>query len=173
MKRKVMTAFLLSLAIITSYIVPSVGSIPDFNVILMVIIIILNNTYKDALICGIFLGILSALTIKTPNGQIPIFICKIIISQIVYLLILLIGRTKEKSINIILFVGLFLDTLIYFILWFYMNGITLINNKYGRFAYMELILVIILLSVINTIIGKNIIKIVNKCIEYDKRYNDI
>lgn len=173
MKRKVMTAFLLSLAIITSYTIPSFGSIPDFNIIFLIIIIILNNTYKDTLICGIFLGILSALTIKTPNGQIPIFICKIIISQIVYLLTLMIGNVKNKSINIILFVGLFLDSLIYFIMWFYINGILLINNKYGMFAYIELLLVIILLSVINTIIGKNIIKLVNKCIEYDKNYNDV
>lgn len=172
MKRKVMTAFLLSLAIITSYLIPSFGSIPDFNVIFLIVIIILNNTYKDALICGIFLGILSALTIKTPNGQIPIFICKIIISQLVYLLIILIGKTKDKSINIILFIGLFLDSLIYFIMWFFINGILLIDNKYSMFAYIELILVIILLSVVNTIIGKNIIKLVNKCIEYDKNYND-
>lgn len=172
MKIKIITAFLLAMAIILSYIIPSFGSIPDFNVIFLIVIIIINNTYKDSLIYGIFLGLLSALTIKTPNGQVPIFICKIIISQIVYLLILLIGKTQDMSINIILFVGLFLDTLIYFILWFFMNGISIFNNKYGGMLSLELIVLIILLSVINTIIGKGIITLVYKCIKYDKKYND-
>jgi len=173
MKIKIITAFLLALAIISSYAIPSFGSIPDFNVIFLIIIIILNNTYKDALICGVFLGILSALTIKTPNGQIPIFVCKIIISQLVYLLMLIMGNVKEKAINIILFIGLFLDSLIYFIMWFYINGVLLISNKYAMIGYLELLVIIILLSIVNTIIGKNIIKLINKCIEYDKNYNDV
>ena len=167
MKLKIITSLLLTLAFILSQTIPSIFTIPDFNVIILIILIILNGSYNKSLIYGVFIGILSALSIRTPNAQIPVFISKVVISQLAYLLILTLKNiNKDKSINTVLFLGLFLDNLIFFILWFSMNGI--LTNKYSYAVILELVIVFIISSIINTIIGKEIIKLLNKCIEYDK-----
>jgi hypothetical protein len=173
MKLNIMTAFLLALAIILSQISPSFGLIPDFSGIILIIIIILNKNYKKALICGIFLGVLSALTIKAPNGQIPVFVDKVITSNVVYLLVLILKDiSKTKSTNIILFIGLFIDNFIFFTLWFSINGALKLNYKFSYMILIELTFMIIISSIINTMIGKSIMILINKCIRYDLLYKN-
>jgi hypothetical protein len=172
MKIKIMISFLLVIALILSQTIPSLFTIPDFNVIILIIVIILGNNYKNSIICGIFVGLLSALSIRTPNAQIPVLISKVVISQIVYLLVLILKNiNKERLINIILFIGLFLDNIIFFILWFWTNGI--LTNKYNCAILIELITVFIISSIINTVIGTSMMKIINRCIDYNKTYNNL
>lgn len=167
MKTKIIISLLLTLAFILSQTIPSFFTIPDFNVIILIILILLNGSYNKSLIYGVFIGLLSALSIRTPNAQIPVFISKVVISQLAYLLILVLKKiNKEKLINIVLFFGLLLDNLIFFILWFSMNGI--LTNKYSYAIILELVIVFIISSIINTMIGKEMVNLLNKCIEYDK-----
>lgn len=174
MKIKIMTGFLLSISIILSQTIPSIISIPDFNGITLIIIILLNKrSYKKILIYGVFFGIISVFTTVSPNGQIPAFIDKIITTNIIYLLIKALNKfDKDIVVNIILFTGVFVGNMIYYILWFQINGMLIFNFRYEYMVLLEVIFLFVISAIVNTIIGKNIFKLVNKCIKYDKIYND-
>ena len=159
MKSKInkMTALLLTTAIVLSQAIPSFSTIPDYNAIILIIIIILNNNYKKTLIYGLLFGILSALITKASNGQIPNLIDKFITANTVYVLI-----KTCKNINIIFYLSLFVSNLIFYTLWFLLNG--LFFDNYIYFIISELIIIIIMLSIINTFFAKMIFKVVNRCI---------
>lgn len=171
MKLKIITSFLLTFAIILSQTIPSVFLIPDFNAIMLILIIIINNDgYKKTLMYGVLLGLLSALSTKTPNGQIPILVCKIITANVVYLLMITLkNKSRKLKENIILFIGIFVDTIVYFLLWFWANGMSILNLK-GILVIIDLVIIILVSAIGNSSIGMMILKLLRKCLKYDEEY---
>ena len=79
--RKMITnAILIAIGAILHQVTPLLGvpMQPDFALVMLFIIMIYNNDYKTTLICGLIIGIFTALTTKTPGGQIPNILDKFI-----------------------------------------------------------------------------------------------
>jgi hypothetical protein len=169
-KINVMTALLLTTAIILSQAIPSFSTIPDYNAIILIIIIVLNNNYKKTLIYGLLFGILSALITKASNGQIPNLADKFITANTVYILMNVFKNFDiNKYINMVLFISLFVSNLVFYTLWFLLNGLFI--NDHVHFIFLELVFIILILSSINAIIANMIFKLVNRCININ--YNNL
>lgn len=168
MKTNIMNGFLITLALVLSQIIPSLGEIPDFSVIILIIIIILNKDYKKALLYGMLLGVLSFLTNKSPNSQIPSLIDKITTANVTYLILYLFKNIDEYKLDtIVLFIGSSVSNIIFYFLSFYMNGL-MINNV---LIISEVMFLIVISVILNTIIGKMMIKLVRKCLGLNNHYN--
>jgi Tryptophan transporter TrpP len=88
LKKMTINGILIALGAILHQITPAIGlpMQPDFAIIMLFIIIILNKDYKTIMISSIIIGVLTALTTKFPGGQIPNIIDKLVTGNIIYLL---------------------------------------------------------------------------------------
>lgn len=169
LKEKIIISFLLAMAVILTQSVPSINSIPDFNTIILIIIILMNPKYKRMLIYGLFIGILSAIMAKSPNSQISNIICKIVTVNITYLIITLHNKIKVKQfLNVIFFIVLFTNNAIYLAINFFINGF----SGYDPTIILDISLLILFSSIINTKIGCLTLNLINKCIYYDTVHNE-
>lgn len=86
-KRMTTNAILIAIGVILHQITPLIGvpMQPDFALAMLFIIMIFNEDYKTTLIAGIVIGIFTALTTKTPGGQIPNILDKLITCNVMYL----------------------------------------------------------------------------------------
>lgn len=102
-KKLVINSLLLGIGFILHQIAPPLlfGMKPDFSLILMFIVILMNEDYKTTLASGIVCGILSALTTTFPNGQIPNLLDKIVTSHIIYLMLLPIRNKLNSQIKLV------------------------------------------------------------------------
>ena len=99
-RKMVINAILLAIGVILRYFTPaSIGIQMDLSLAMLFIIIVINDDYKSVLISGI---IFAALTTKTPNGQIPIFIEKLITSNVLFLLLMPLRNKLNEKVQIIL-----------------------------------------------------------------------
>lgn len=102
-RKMVINAILLAIGVILRYFTPaSIGIQMDLSLAMLFIIIVINDDYKSVLISGIISGIFAALTTKTPNGQIPIFIEKLITSNVLFLLLMPLRNKLNEKVQIIL-----------------------------------------------------------------------
>ena len=111
-KKMIINAILLAIGALLHQITPALGlpMQPDFALAMLIIIVLMNEDYKTALIAGIITGIFTALTTKFPGGQLPNVVDKLVTVNIVYFILLPL-RDKVKP-NIKMAIVLLLGTLI-------------------------------------------------------------
>ncbi|WP_159150291.1 tryptophan transporter, partial [Clostridium neonatale] len=108
-KRMTTNAILIAIGVILHQITPLIGvpMQPDFALAMLFIIMIFNEDYKTTLIAGIVIGIFTALTTKTPGGQIPNILDKLITCNVMYLILVPLRNRicKTKQITLLLSLG--------------------------------------------------------------------
>lgn len=155
-RKLVINAILIAIGVILRQITPPIFGIQsDFSLAMLFIIIVMNKDYKTTFIVGIVMGIFAALTTKTPNGQIPLIIDKILTSNIIYLLLLPIRSKIKDTIQIIisLSVGTMLSGSIFLCALSFLSGLP------TTFMFL-LITVVLPTMVINCVLGTALYKIV-------------
>ncbi|WP_300379542.1 tryptophan transporter [Clostridium sp.] len=104
-KKMTMNGILISLAAILHQITPALGlpMQPDFAIIMLFIIIILNRDYKTIILSSIIIGVLTGLTTKFPGGQIPNIIDKLVTGNIIYLSSKILNNIISEKIEILIY----------------------------------------------------------------------
>lgn len=159
-KRMVTNAILIAIGAILHYITPPiVGIQPDLSLAMLFMIIVFNKDYKTTLVCGIIVGVFAALTTKTPGGQLPNIMDKLITCNIAYFILLPLRSkiSKLKQISILLPLG----TCISGITFITMLAI-IIGLPAGFSVGTILAFTVVPTAVINTVVGIVIFKIVEK-----------
>ena len=102
-KKIMINSMLLAIGALLHAITPTLGlpMQPDFALIMLFIIIVLNNgEYKASIAAAIVTGILTAMTTKFPGGQLPNVIDKVVTGNAVLLIIFMINKISLiKTIN--------------------------------------------------------------------------
>ena len=101
-KKMVLNSILLAIGLLLHQITPTLGlpMQPDFSLVMLFIVIILNNgEYKVCLLSGIIIGLFTAITTKFPGGQIPNMIDKLVTLHVVYFLIFVLNKIKIENIK--------------------------------------------------------------------------
>jgi hypothetical protein len=164
-KKMIINAILISIGVILHVAAPTVGlpAQPDFAVAMLFIIMLLNKDYKTTLISGIIIGIFTAMTTKTPGGQLPNMIDKLITCNIMYLVLLPLREKVNKNIQAI--VLLLLGTMI--------SGLTFLISLatiYGIEGSIiaPIVAIVIPTALINLVVGIIIFKVVERAIKQTK-----
>lgn len=107
-KKMTINSLLLAIGFILHQIAPPLffGMKPDLSLTMILIIIILNDDYKTALMCGVIGGILAALTTTFPGGQPANVIDKIITSNVIYLLLMPLRNKLNNQVKVIIFTAI-------------------------------------------------------------------
>lgn len=157
-KKMIINAILLAIGALLHQITPALGlpMQPDFALAMLIIIVLMNEDYKTALIAGIITGIFTALTTKFPGGQLPNIVDKLVTTNIVYFILLPL-RDKVKP-NIKMAIILLLGTLI--------SGLTFLGSAaviVGLPASFSALFVAVVLpaTVINVIAGTILYNAIN------------
>ncbi|NLK95482.1 MAG: tryptophan transporter [Clostridiales bacterium] len=163
-KKMIIDAILIAIGVVLHVLAPSIGlpMQPDFALAMLFIIMLLNKDYKTTLFTGIILGIFTALTTKSPGGQLPNIIDKLVTCNLMYLLILPLRDRINK--NLLAGGMLFVGTLISgtaFLVSYALIGIELPANL----IFPTIVSVVIPTAIINLIIGLIIYKIVEQTIK--------
>ena len=108
LRENIFTTLLLAIGLVVHQITPGLlgGMKFDFLLIFMTLAIVLNPKFKNTILTGFLSGILSAMTTTVPGGQIPNIIDKALASLVIYLLIKMLFKLKNKNIVIGLVGGL-------------------------------------------------------------------
>lgn len=164
-KKMIINAILISIGVILHVAAPTIGlpAQPDFAVAMLFIIMLLNKDYKTTLISGIIIGIFTAMTTKTPGGQLPNMIDKLITCNIMYLVLLPLREKVNKNIQAI--VLLLLGTMI--------SGLTFLISLatiYGIEGSIiaPIVAIVIPTALINLVVGIIIFKVVERAIKQTK-----
>ena len=158
-KKMAANAILIAIGVILHQITPPFGMQADFSLAMLFIIIVFNKDYKTTLSCGIIVGVFAALTTKTPGGQIPNIIDKVITCNIIYLILLPLRNkiSKIKQMALILPVGTFISGITF------LTVLMLIAGLPGGMSFEALVIAIVIPTMVaNTILGIIIFKIVEK-----------
>lgn len=157
-KKMIINAILLAVGALLHQITPALGlpMQPDFALAMLIIIVLMNEDYKTALIAGIITGIFTALTTKFPGGQLPNIVDKLVTVNIVYFILLPL-RDKVKA-NVKMSIVLLLGTLI--------SGVTFLGSAavmVGLPASFNALFVAVVLpaTVINVIAGTILYNTIN------------
>jgi hypothetical protein len=163
-KKMIINAILIAIGVILHILAPAIALPiqPDFAVAMMFIIILMNKDYKTTLFVGIILGIFTALTTKSPGGQIPNIIDKLVTSNLIYILILPLRDKLNK--NVLIGAMQLLGTLIsgtVFLVSLFFIGTSLPADQ----IIPAIIAVVIPTAVLNVIIGLIIYNIIQRTIK--------
>lgn len=90
-KKMILNSILIALGFLLHQITPAIGlpMQPDFSLILLFVIIIINRDYKVTVLSALIMGIFTAMTTKFPGGQIPNIIDKLVTANIMFGILLL------------------------------------------------------------------------------------
>lgn len=157
-------AILIAIGVILHQITPLIGvpMQPDFALAMLFIIMIFNEDYKTTLIAGIVIGIFTALTTKTPGGQIPNILDKLITCNVMYLtLVPLRNRIcKTKQITLLLSLGTLVSGTTFLVALATFAGLP------GGASFKVLFMTIVVPTIVlNLIIGLVIYKISEKTLQ--------
>lgn len=160
--RKMITnAILIAIGAILHQITPMLGvpMQPDFALVMLFIIMIYNNDYKTTVICGLIMGIFTALTTKTPGGQLPNILDKFITCNIMYLILIPVRAKINKFVQmmVLLPVGTLTSGIA-----FLTCLMTIVGLPGGQSFEALFIAVVLPAVVINVIMGVILFKIVDK-----------
>ena len=158
-KKMAANAILIAIGAILHQITPPFGMQADFSLAMLFIIIVFNKDYKTTLACGIIVGVFAALTSKTPGGQLPNIIDKVITCNVIYLILLPLRNkiSKIKQMAIVLPIGTLVSGTIF------LTVLMMIAGLPGGMSFETLfIAVVVPTMVMNTILGIVIFKIVEK-----------
>ncbi|WP_244834918.1 tryptophan transporter [Clostridium sp. BJN0001] len=161
-KIMVTNAILIAIGVLLRIITPLIG-VPmqiDFSLIILFIIMIYNNKdYKITLICGIVVGIFAAITTKTPGGQIPNLIDKVITCNLMYIMLRILRERVSNSVKAILIfpIGTIISGAVF------LETIALLVGLPGGQSFKILFLsVVVPGAVINTGVGFIFFKVIEK-----------
>jgi len=106
-KKIIINGLFLSIGTVLHQIAPPIllGMKPDFSLVMLFIILILNKDYKTSLSAGIVAGVLAAATTTFPGGQIANIIDKFITTNAIFLLLMPL-RDFNNQIKIIFVSGI-------------------------------------------------------------------
>ena len=167
LKKMTINGILIALGAILHQITPAIGlpMQPDFAIIMLFIIIILNKDYKTIMISSIIIGVLTALTTKFPGGQIPNIIDKLVTGNIIYLL----SKTFNNKISdkVEIFIYLVFGTVISGITFLY-SAMVLAGLPSGT-TFIGLVLsVVVPTLVLNVILGSILYKTIIRALKVNK-----
>lgn len=158
-KRMAANAILIAIGAILHQITPGLGIQCDFSLAMLFIIIVLNKDYKTTVICGIIIGVFTALTTKTPGGQLPNIIDKLITCNVVYLILMPLRNkiSQVKQMALILPVGTLISGMVF------LTSLMALSGLPGGSSITGLLIAVVVPTIIaNTIIGIAIFKVVEK-----------
>lgn len=167
LKKITINGILIALGAILHQITPAIGlpMQPDFAIIMLFIIIILNRDYKTIMITSIIIGVLTALTTKFPGGQIPNIIDKLVTGNIIYLL----SKTFKNIISekIEIYIYLLVGTVISGITFLY-SAMVLVGLPSGA-TFMGLVIsVVVPTLILNIILGSILYKAITRALKISK-----
>lgn len=163
-KKMVTNSILVAIGVILHQMTPLLGvpMQPDFALAMLFIIMIFNKDYKTTLISGIVIGIFTALTTKTPGGQIPNVLDKLITCNVMYFILLPLRDriSKIKQISVLLSLGTLVSGTTFLV------ALATIAGLPGGASFKTLFVAIVIPTmVLNIIIGLIIYKISEKSFE--------
>lgn len=105
LKKLVTNSLLLAVGAVLHAITPPIllGMKPDFSLIMLFIILILDDDYKSCISVGIVAGILSAATTTFPAGQVPNLIDKFLTVNIMFAIIKPFRKVLNNQIKTLVF----------------------------------------------------------------------
>ncbi|MDS0524170.1 tryptophan transporter [Clostridium sp. SHJSY1] len=166
-KKMIINAILIAIGVLLHIAAPNIGlpAQPDFAVAMLFIIMLLNKDYKTTIITGIIIGIFTAMTTKTPGGQLPNVIDKLVTCNAMYLVLLPLREKLNKNIQVI--IALLLGTMI--------SGLTFLVSLatiYGISGsiMVPIIAIVIPTALVNVVVGVIIFKVVERAIK-QTRFN--
>ncbi|GAA0077510.1 tryptophan transporter [Clostridium sp. CTA-5] len=168
-KRMIANSILIAIGAILHQITPALGlpMQPDFALAMLFIIMIFNKEYKTITICGLIIGIFTAITTKMPGGQLPNIIDKFVTCNVMYLILL---PLRDKiNVNIQMIILLILGTFISGIT--FLVSLMLIVGLPTGISFTALFVAVVLPTVIlNGIVGYIIYKIVKRTVSTNNVY---
>ncbi|MBD7912760.1 MULTISPECIES: tryptophan transporter [Clostridium] len=164
-KKMIINAILIAIGVILHISAPSIGlpAQPDFAVAMLFIIMILNKDYKTTLFAGIIIGIFTAMTTKTPGGQLPNILDKLITCNVMYFVLLPLRDKINKNIQaaVVLLFGTMLSGLTFLL------SLATIYGIEGSIL-VPIVAVVVPTSLVNLVVGVIIYKIVERAIKQTK-----
>ncbi|MCF6464616.1 tryptophan transporter [Clostridium sp. Cult2] len=108
LKNNIFTTLLLAIGFILHQITPGIlgGMKFDFLLSFMIVSLLLNSKFENAMLTGLLAGLLSAMTTTFPGGQLPNIIDKIFTCLILFVVIKYLSQFKDNSIIVGLIGGL-------------------------------------------------------------------
>lgn len=166
-KKMTINGILIALGTILHQITPAIGlpMQPDFAIIMLFIIIILNRDYKTIMISSIIIGVLTALTTKFPGGQIPNIIDKLVTGNIIYLVSKILNNKVKEVIEILIY--LVFGTAISGATFLY-SAMMLVNLPSGTTFVGLVISVVIPTVILNIILGSALYKTITRALKISK-----
>lgn len=157
-KKMIINSILIAIGVILHVTVPSIGlpAQPDFALAMLFVIILINKDYKTALFSGIIIGIFTAMTTKSPGGQIPNIIDKLITCNVMYFILIPLREriSKNKQGVILLLFGTLVSGATY------LTSLVLLSG--AQEAMLPVIFAIVIpTAIINVVIGMIIFKVVD------------
>jgi ABC-type multidrug transport system fused ATPase/permease subunit len=104
LKRIIINSLFLGIGAVLHQIAPPIllGMKPDFSLVMLFIIMILNDEYKTCLCAGIVAGLIAAATTTFPGGQLANVVDKFITTNIIFLLLMPLRNILNNQVKIIL-----------------------------------------------------------------------
>ena len=161
-KKMIINAILIALGVILHVRAPSIGlpAQPDFALAMLFIIMLLNKDYKTTLFSGIILGIFTALTTKTPGGQLPNILDKFITCNVMYFVLNLLREKVSKNTQAIILMGF--GTVLSGIV--FLSSLALISGIEGS-IFVPIVAIVLPTAAINLIFGLVIYRIVERVLK--------
>lgn len=166
-RKMTINGILIALGTILHQITPAIGlpMQPDFAIIMLFIIIILNRDYKTIMISSIIIGILTALTTKFPGGQIPNIIDKLVTGNIIYLVSKILNNRVREVVEILIY--LVFGTIISGTTFIY-SAMILVGLPSGT-TFMGLVIsVVVPTLILNIILGSALYKTITRALKINK-----
>ncbi|AOR22852.1 tryptophan transporter [Clostridium taeniosporum] len=168
-KRMITNAILIAIGVILHQLTPALGlpMQPDFALAILFIIIVYNKDYKTTVICGLIVGIFTALTTKTPGGQLPNMADKFITCNIMYLILMPLRSRISKNIQMIMLLsfGTLLSGVTFLTVLMLTSGLP--SGASFKVLFMAVVLPT---TVLNSIAGYMVYKIVQRTVSTTKAY---
>jgi hypothetical protein len=127
LKNNIFTTLLLAIGLIMHQITPGIlgGMKFDFLIIFMIIALLINPKFDNAMLTGLLGGLLSAMTTTFPGGQLPNIIDKLLTCLVLYFAIKILKRFNLNNIAIGLLggIGTFVSGLVFLTSALYIVGL--------------------------------------------------
>lgn len=127
LRKNILTALLLAIGFILHHVMPGTLGGMKFDLFLSFVFIslLLNVTFKNALLTGLLGGILTAMTTSFPGGQLPNILDKMVTCIILFFIIKLMGKYKDKKVlvGVIAFLGTLISGTVFLASALFMVGL--------------------------------------------------
>lgn len=99
LRKNILTALLLAIGFVLHHVIPGTLGGMKFDLFLSFVFVslLLNTTFKNAILTGLLGGILTAMTTTFPGGQLPNIVDKLVTCVVLFIIIKLMGELKAKK----------------------------------------------------------------------------